>query len=453
MKRLLLLALVLLLLVCACSPKETVDGDDNNSPDTVDQGDVTPTPGIDESGNVTALRIGGVDITSNEYRYHFYSTVQYFIGFYGSYMGIDESIPLEEQYYDEESGITWADFFAEQSVAGVRNSVLLSEQAKAMGMTLEESYQNQISSQIAELKTMCESNGTTMESMLKTYYGGSMNESSLRQIMERTYLGYQFEMYKRDSIDVSDPVLQSYYDLHAGEFDSVDYISYSFEDEAEANKCLAAITDEESYYKYIKDNFDEDLENYLTIGDGNNLDEVSEWLFSGDRKEGDAAVVEAYDVFMVVFFKQRYQSDDESLSIRHILISTEGRTAEEAHARAQELYDEWKNGAATEETFAAMAMSNTDDTGSVQSGGLYEDVYEGQMVEAFDSWCFDPTRKNGDTGLVDTEYGTHVMYFTGYVLSWKSQVKQAYVEEEYSKFYESLLDKYEVEQIDMNVAK
>lgn len=453
MKRLLLLVLVLLLLVCACSPKETVDGDNNDTSDTVVQGDATPSSVPDESGEITAIRVGGVEITSNEYRYHYYSTVQYFISFYGSYMGIDESKPLEEQYYDEESGVTWADFFAEQSVAGVRNSVLLSEQAKAMGMALEESYKSQISSQIDELKSMCESNGTTMEAMLKTYYGGSMNENSLREIMERTYLGYQFEMYKRDSVDVSDSALQNYYDLHAGEFDSVDYISYSFESAEEAEKCLAAITDEESFYKYIKDNFDEDLENYLTIGDGNNLDEVSEWLFSDDRKEGDAAVVEAYDVFMVVFFKQRYQSDDESLSIRHILISSEGSTAEEAHARAQTLYDEWKSGAATEESFAVLAMSNTDDTGSVQSGGLYEDVYEGQMVEEFDKWCFDPARKNGDTGLVDTQYGTHIMYFTGYVLSWKSQVKQAYVEEVYSEFYEGLLGKYEVEQINMNVAK
>ena len=33
------------------------------------------------------------------------------------------------------------------------------------------------------------------------------------------------------------------------------------------------------------------------------------------------------------------------------------------------------------------------------------------MVAAFDSWIFDGARYAGETGLVKTEYGYHVMYF------------------------------------------
>ena len=35
------------------------------------------------------------------------------------------------------------------------------------------------------------------------------------------------------------------------------------------------------------------------------------------------------------------------------------------------------------------------------------------MVQAFNDWCFDASRKTGDTAIVETEYGYHVMYFVG----------------------------------------
>ncbi len=35
------------------------------------------------------------------------------------------------------------------------------------------------------------------------------------------------------------------------------------------------------------------------------------------------------------------------------------------------------------------------------------------MVQAFNDWCFDGSRKPGDTGIVETNYGYHVMYFSG----------------------------------------
>ena len=35
------------------------------------------------------------------------------------------------------------------------------------------------------------------------------------------------------------------------------------------------------------------------------------------------------------------------------------------------------------------------------------------MVQAFNDWCFDSSRKSGDTGIVESTYGYHVMYFVG----------------------------------------
>ena len=35
------------------------------------------------------------------------------------------------------------------------------------------------------------------------------------------------------------------------------------------------------------------------------------------------------------------------------------------------------------------------------------------MVTNFNDWCFDESRQAGDTGIVESDYGYHVMYYVG----------------------------------------
>jgi len=442
--------IALILILTACANADVTGGDVSSTPDTPPEGQITAPPlPPDLDGDTIALRIGDVELTSNEYRYHYYTVAQRIISFYGAFYGIDPNQPFEEQYIEE--GTTWAEFFAEQAITGVRNTVILSEQAKKMGMTLDKSFEMQVTEQIENLKDYCEANGLILEQVLRQWYGGNLDEQKLRDIMTRTYLGYQFELYKRASIDVSDGVLLDFYNENTGDFDAMDYLSYMFDTAEEAEACLAAITDKQSFYDYIRANFDDDMDNYLVIGENNTGDEFADWLFDDVRVEGDVSIIEAYDLYFVVYFIKRYQPDDESLSIRHVLISTNEMSTDEARAKAEELYDVWKNGAATEETFAQMAI-NYSSCSSASNGGLLEDVQEGQMVPQFNDWCFDPARRLGDTGLVDTEFGTHIMYYTGHVLNWKSRVKQTIIENAYAEFYEALLEQYQVEELNMNVA-
>lgn len=117
---------------------------------------------------------------------------------------------------------------------------------------------------------------------------------------------------------------------------------------------------------------------------------------------------------------QGVEKDTVGINVRHILISCEteeGATEEQvnaareaAKAKAEELLAEWQKDP-TEERFSELAKENTADPGSQSNGGLYENVIPGQMVESFNDWCFDASRKPGDTGIVETEYGYHVMYF------------------------------------------
>lgn len=109
-----------------------------------------------------------------------------------------------------------------------------------------------------------------------------------------------------------------------------------------------------------------------------------------------------------------------TISVRHILLSPDGEKVgdsytteqlKQAREKAEAVYQEWKDGDATVESFAALATEKSEDPGSKSNGGLYENVTPGQMLQTFNDWCFDPARKPGDTGIVDTPYGSHVMYF------------------------------------------
>ncbi len=142
-----------------------------------------------------------------------------------------------------------------------------------------------------------------------------------------------------------------------------------------------------------------------------------------------------------------------SIDVRHILIQaevSEGAEApteeqkEAARAEAQKILDQWKAGEATEESFAALAKEHTTDPGSKESGGLYEKVRKGQMVPEFDAWCFDPARKAGDTDLVETSYGIHVMYFVNASeeTQWFAAAKEMCLGEELENVIAGLLEKY-----------
>lgn len=147
-----------------------------------------------------------------------------------------------------------------------------------------------------------------------------------------------------------------------------------------------------------------------------------------ESMEPDAQRVEAYFDTNAEKLYEQYRIekvDNPVVDVRHILLTPEGGTVDPAtgktvysdeemaacRQKAEALLEQWKNGEATEESFALLAGEHTQDPGSKNTGGLYEYVYQGDMVEAFDAWCFDESRMPGDTGVVDTQFGCHIMYF------------------------------------------
>lgn len=132
------------------------------------------------------------------------------------------------------------------------------------------------------------------------------------------------------------------------------------------------------------------------------------------------------DGYVVVLFIERNNNTTKLANVRHILVEFQGGTEDDdgnvtysedekntAKEAAEALLKQWQDGEATEESFGELANKESDDNnGSVTNGGLYEDIYPGQMVEAFEEWCFAEGREAGDTGIIETEYGYHVMFYS-----------------------------------------
>lgn len=124
----------------------------------------------------------------------------------------------------------------------------------------------------------------------------------------------------------------------------------------------------------------------------------------------------------------------DQMNVRHILIMVEGGTTDDTgvttysdeewaacEAEAQAILDEWLAGEATEDSFAQLAIERSEDGGSSSNGGLYEGLTaDTNFVENFKNWYLEEGRQAGDYGLVRTEYGYHVMYFSGTEPIWSA---------------------------------
>ncbi len=103
--------------------------------------------------------------------------------------------------------------------------------------------------------------------------------------------------------------------------------------------------------------------------------------------------------------KDRYSQ--ETATVRHILFLTQGKAENEVDsikALAESVKDRAQNG----EDFEALVTEYSEDPGSNQTGGLYEDFPRGRMVQAFEDASF--TLPVGTiTDLVETPYGYHII--------------------------------------------
>ena len=383
----------------------------------------------------------------------------------------DTSLPPDKQTStaeDEEGNpISWVEFLRKQTLDDIKRYTIYYNEAVKMGLgEITDAEQKQIDETVESLREQASGSSTegstqpkyTLNAYLRMNFGEYMNESFLRKIMEKEIIAQKYLEKKLEEIAASydQADIDAEYNKDKSAYDLVDFRLYEFakttltaetgesktalekrQKEADekvkkdADAFLAAVTDEATFIAKAKD-LNKDTEDYdadsATNGGGMLKSEASsiskdlaEWAFKADTKVNDKKLFTSSDstkYYVVLLTAKPHQV--ETVSVRHILFANsnletgEALSADEIAQKekdAKAVLDEWSKGDKTEDSFAALATEKTEDSGSAQSGGLYSNVRPGRMVPEFDQWIFDKNRKAGDTEIVETSYGYHVMYF------------------------------------------
>lgn len=414
----------------------------------------------------TVMTINGEKVSEAEFTYYYKSAYNYtvqmnsYLSQYGlsSDTSFDSTKAPSAQEYNgtveleaREDGQpnTWQDYFVQQAIDELKQQISICQKAAEEGITLDESDQADIEAQMAQIEASAEENDFSLDAYLRAVYGRGVGKGVFREVLERNALVTKYQDAKTDELgnQMTAEEVQAAYEEDKDTYDTADIrvrvfstATSSTDDEAaaeqavadaqnKANQIVDAATDEAGFIQAVKDTAAEnEAESYAdddatllrnvtksTVSSQTSSD-VADWAFSNDRQAGDVTVITGDNaVYAVYVVAPRHLSTDGTRTVRHILINfeTDADDASKQATRdeAQKLLDEFNKGDKTESAFAQLAVANSDDSGSSSNGGLYEDIYRGQMVIPFEDWCFDASRQAGDTGLVESTYGVHVMYF------------------------------------------
>ena len=449
--------------------------------------------------NATAVTINGEKYTVGQVEY-FYANVKSNIlnSGYASLYGVDTSKSLDDQVMsdtaktlmqvEDEGDVTWGQFLRDYAVDQLTTVVLTAKEAEANGMGADDHTEEEVANTMTQVESYAKQNGYSTKDYLKLIYGKSMTVGTFKEMVKLTDIASHYQSHYAEELSYTTADLEAYYQENQSTFDVADYESLYFKGTADsttdADGNTVAATDEENAAAKAQAESDaaavlarvqagESLEDVAkdyesatfshTESGSNSGDDMGTWLFDSARVDGDSTVITTDSGSRVLVFHSAGRQDYATKDVRHILFmvnkndldsTSETYDADlqarqdEAKAKAEDALAQWKAGDATEDSFAALANELSEDGGSNTNGGLYTEIYKGQMVTEFNDWCFDSSRQAGDTGIIYNENtGYHVMYFVGDDIPyWQVQVDSALRSRDTSAWLEELLASATVEQ-------
>ena len=415
--------------------------------------------------HTTALSVGSRSYSPAELSYAYANQYSSFLNNYGSYaslFGLDTSQGIAGLASQDCSmmgeGKTWRDYFLNSAQSSLTQVTAMKNYADQSGIKLDADEIAEIDSQLAQFEEAAKTYGySSADRFLAAQYGTGVNMRTVRALTMESELASKALSAFTDSLEYSDEELEEYYASLEGSRDLFDYAYYyvaaeklpveNSETEGETavteQTLLEARMTAEAVEMAYQDGYDIDdyterfnaaIECENDTGSatvrsgvaGSSLGDMSQWLRDASRKEGDFTVIEdSYgEGYYTVLFLGREDNHYPTVAVRHILIKavagedgTYSDAAKQAAlAKINEIKAEYEAGDKTEESFAALAEKYSEDSGSNTNGGLYEDIYRGEMVQEFNDFCFGG-HKSGDIDVVYGESsgyaGYHLVYFVG----------------------------------------
>lgn len=354
--------------------------------------------------DVVVATMGDMELTNAQLQIYYWSEVYGFLNnysYYLSYLGFDYTAPLSEQvcYFDQT--VTWEQYFLDSAIQVWQSNVAFAELAKREGYVLPEDYQADLDGMEANLqKSATEGGYESLDAMVQESFGAGVTFEDYFEYMEVYYLGYAYFEELYSAIDPTVEEIEAYFAANEEAL------------AAEGIKKDGTYTVDVRHILVMIDNIVAEMEKEESGTDAQT--EEGETTEEDEKTETDS----------------KYTDEQWAACL----------------AAAQKIYDEWLAGDKTEELFGELANKYShDQKGQVTNGGIYTFVKEGEMVAEFNDWCFDEARQIGDTDIVKTQFGYHVMYFVGSEEVWFTQTRSAYISDQSNKIVENALNQFTVE--------
>lgn len=438
--------------------------------------------------------VDGQKISIGMYDYYYASIVSYYEQYasYG-YYNLNTTKDYSKQYTTDDDGkkISWQKFFETEALNEVEQITTYYSKAIDEGVTLTSAQKKTIDKQITSLKDSASQNDVSLDQYIKANFGAYCSEDTIRLMLEQYYLSANYKGKFKSETKVTNDDVDKYYNEHKNDYKKIEfyYIAspYDATDDASksksiknAEKTMAKMKDKKSvlalvpevYSSYIDSDVKSSMEsdsklsekkareeavksyesNVVATVTGSTSpfdDEMNTWLFSDDTKVGSKKYYVDEDagyIYIVLKTSKATVEDDETYTVRHILItpesdsdssssssdsSTKKYTDEQwaaAKKKAESVLEKFNKTDKSEYSFSKLAEEYSTDTASTSSGssdafgGLYESVTLGQMVPEFEKWAIDDSRKYGDTGIVKSDYGYHIMFFINDCPEYESKI-------------------------------
>ncbi len=423
--------------------------------------------------------------------------VQYYLRSLMLQNGISSTSSLKSMTMNSTTGETMYDYLKSQAVERLVTCAALDKQAAEEGFAMSDDTQTQVDDQLKQLEEQWVSAGyQSRDAFIRANYGPYMTYDRLVELFTRDMRVNEYSTQFSDSLNYSDTDYEKYYQENANTLDEYTLTQFVFNatvDTVDADGNAIEMTDDEKtaaleQAKTEKQAKAQELQSKLEAGEdpaqlaqeyadqltgdpsvsqvmsGSSVASASyaQWAQDTARQKGDVTLSE-YDAgpssyyYYVVRFESRARNDENTATVRHILVAAEqdegaSEPTEDQYAaaktKAEELLEQWKSGPATQESFAELAKANSADTGSAADGGLITDIYSGSgYVSTFTDWALDAARRPGDTGIVQNTgssvKGWHIMYFVGRDGDpvWKLTAKTAMENNDYTTWQNAAKDK------------
>lgn len=364
------------------------------------------------------ITVNGEKITQLEFDYNYAlakisylnSDAGYFVSMYM------DPTTLDSQMYTDT--MTFGDYFKQIAAEQIVSTKALKAAAEAENFTYDTTEEYEAS--IADMKLAAEAEGVSLKQYIKTVYGELATKSRLEDIMKELVYTSAFYEKKAEELMPSVDEITAYYEENKASYDSIDYhmsiveadlpttttdasnteVAYEPTDEEVATAMAEAKKKAEEAAKTVA----KDGEGYTNVNQQNTYINslITDFLFNESRKPGDTYIAEDTENnrYLVVSFDGRYRDETPTVDARVVISST---------MDSQAMLDEWKAGAATEESFIEL-VGKYDESGAIK--GLQEGIITSNLPDAMKAWMNDDARQNGDTFAINVEGdANYVIYY------------------------------------------